>query len=39
MPEKKIFSNHAVKQIFQRGISVEEVTFVLHNSGRAAKYL
>ncbi|MBI5218829.1 MAG: DUF4258 domain-containing protein [Bacteroidia bacterium] len=32
MPEKKIiFSNHAVKQMFQRNISVEDVKFVLLN--------
>ncbi|MHC1776474.1 MAG: DUF4258 domain-containing protein [Lentimicrobium sp.] len=32
MADKKlIFSNHAVKQMFQRNISVDDVKFVLNN--------
>ena len=39
MSEKKIFfSNHAVKQMFQRSISVEEVKFVLQNGVLVNEY-
>lgn len=40
MTEKKIiFSNHAVKQMFQRSIFVDDVKFVLQNGRIIIEYL
>jgi len=39
MSDKKIiFSNHSVKQMFQRDIMVEEVKFILHNGVAITEY-
>ena len=39
MSEKKIFfSNHAVKQMFQRNISMEDAKFALHNGVLVNEY-
>jgi len=39
MADKKIiFSNHAVQQMFQRGISVDDVKFVLLNGIQVNEY-
>lgn len=40
MADKKIiFSNHAVKQMFQRNISIEEVKFILNYGSVINEYI